>query len=186
MCLQTHRHCCELLGHLSCIKCFAPCNELHPITNLECIKSIIVKAKVTHLSASVPALLFQGSCRHAMMLSNDCCLQPDGHCMYRAVQDQLSLYNDHNANAHSPEGVTALRHKTADYIRNHKEEFLPFLTQVCFRVILAALQCLIRVSHVCQNSIAQFLWLSRVAWLHYQFALRQTMRFALYASSLAD
>ena len=58
-------------------------------------------------------------------------LQPDGHCMYRAVQDQLSLHSS-GEEAHSPQHVFTLRHKTADYIRHHKADFLPFLTQVCY------------------------------------------------------
>lgn len=68
------------------------------------------------------------------------CLQPDGHCMYRAVQDQLSLHsNDQhqqaattatNENDNQTDDVMDLRKKTADYIRNHRGDFLPFLMQV--------------------------------------------------------
>lgn len=68
------------------------------------------------------------------------CLQPDGHCMYRAVQDQLSLHaNDQQQQAatsatseddHQTDDVMDLRKKTADYIRNHRDDFLPFLMQV--------------------------------------------------------
>ena len=67
-------------------------------------------------------------------------MQPDGHCMYRAVQDQLTLRSNndqqHQAAAansddsHQADDVTDLRKKTADYIRNHRDDFLPFLMQV--------------------------------------------------------
>ena len=60
--------------------------------------------------------------------------------MYRAVQDQLSLRSDDQQqqastttisdNDHQSGGVMDLRKKTADYIRNHRNDFLPFLMQV--------------------------------------------------------
>ena len=65
--------------------------------------------------------------------------------MYRAVQDQLSLgSNDQQPQASTAnisddgdddddpqsDGVMDLRKKTADYIRNHRDDFLPFLMQV--------------------------------------------------------
>ncbi len=56
-------------------------------------------------------------------------MQPDGHCMYRAVQDQLSLRS--NGDSHPAQDVAELRKKTADYMRHHQDDFLPFLTQVC-------------------------------------------------------
>lgn len=68
--------------------------------------------------------------------------------MYRAVQDQLSLRSS-NAQQHqsatangddSPQtdDIMALRKKTADYIRNHRDDFLPFLVQVSARTVLLA------------------------------------------------
>ncbi|XP_054430181.1 OTU domain-containing protein 6A [Pteronotus mesoamericanus] len=42
----------------------------------------------------------------------------DSHCMYRAIQDQLS----------SSETVESLRGRTADYMRQHIEDFLPFFS----------------------------------------------------------
>ena len=69
-------------------------------------------------------------------------MQPDGHCMYRAVQDQLNLHNDEQQQQastadisdddddHQSDGVMDLRKKAADYIRNHRNDFLPFLMQV--------------------------------------------------------
>ena len=55
-------------------------------------------------------------------------LQPDGHCMYRAVEDQLEVHSNRDANgAHD---YTDLRQKTADYMRSHKDELLPFIIQV--------------------------------------------------------
>ena len=69
--------------------------------------------------------------------------------MYRAVQDQLSLCsNDQQQQAstaadsdddHQSDGVRDLRKKTADYIRNHRGDFLPFLMQVS-TVLLSCLQ----------------------------------------------
>lgn len=48
--------------------------------------------------------------------------------MYRAVQDQLSLRS--NGDTHPSQDVAELRKKTADYIRHHQEDLLPFLMQV--------------------------------------------------------
>lgn len=45
----------------------------------------------------------------------------DGHCMYRAIEDQLK-------EQHNPWTVAVLRNQTADYIRSHVGDFLPFLT----------------------------------------------------------
>ncbi|XP_068839563.1 deubiquitinase OTUD6B isoform X1 [Capricornis sumatraensis] len=45
----------------------------------------------------------------------------DGHCMYRAIEDQLKEQNGVLT-------VAALRCQTADYMQSHVEDFLPFLT----------------------------------------------------------
>ncbi|XP_025778615.1 deubiquitinase OTUD6B isoform X2 [Puma concolor] len=45
----------------------------------------------------------------------------DGHCMYRAIEDQLKEQK-------CPLTVAALRSQTAEYIKGHVEDFLPFLT----------------------------------------------------------
>ncbi|XP_036996283.2 deubiquitinase OTUD6B [Artibeus jamaicensis] len=45
----------------------------------------------------------------------------DGHCMYRAIEDQLQ-------GRESPLTVAALRSQTAEYMKGHMEDFLPFLT----------------------------------------------------------
>ncbi|XP_071078333.1 deubiquitinase OTUD6B isoform X2 [Desmodus rotundus] len=45
----------------------------------------------------------------------------DGHCMYRAVEDQLQERG-------SPLTVAALRSQTAEYMQSHVDDFLPFLT----------------------------------------------------------
>ena len=60
--------------------------------------------------------------------------------MYRAVQDQLTLRSNNDQqhqtaaansdDSHQTDDVTDLRKKTADYIRNHRDDFLPFLMQV--------------------------------------------------------
>ncbi|XP_004615809.1 OTU domain-containing protein 6A [Sorex araneus] len=42
----------------------------------------------------------------------------DGHCMYRAIQDQLMFYVS----------VESLRSRTSKYMRRHMEEFLPFFS----------------------------------------------------------
>lgn len=50
-------------------------------------------------------------------------ISSDGHCMYRAIEDQLAQ--------RSPSGgvmsVKDLRRHTAEYMRSHAEDFLPFL-----------------------------------------------------------
>ncbi|KAH7661118.1 Ubiquitinyl hydrolase 1 protein [Dioscorea alata] len=48
-------------------------------------------------------------------------IKPDGHCLYRAVEDQLQLHS-----SASPYGYLELRKMTADYMREHAEDFLPF------------------------------------------------------------
>ncbi|XP_039096891.1 deubiquitinase OTUD6B-like [Hyaena hyaena] len=45
----------------------------------------------------------------------------DGHCMYRAIEDQLKEQK-------CPLTMAALRSQTAEYIKGHVEDFLPFLT----------------------------------------------------------
>ncbi|ELK32219.1 PREDICTED: OTU domain-containing protein 6B [Myotis davidii] len=45
----------------------------------------------------------------------------DGHCMYRAIEDQLK-------ERECPLTVAALRSQTANYMQSHMEDFLPFLT----------------------------------------------------------
>ncbi|CAL9145361.1 unnamed protein product, partial [Musa hybrid cultivar] len=49
-------------------------------------------------------------------------IKPDGHCLYRAVEDQLSLYSNDN----SPYVFQELRKMAANYMRNHASDFLPF------------------------------------------------------------
>lgn len=48
-------------------------------------------------------------------------IQSDGHCMYRAIDDQL-------ASRGQGVGLKALRAQTANYMRCHADDFLPFLT----------------------------------------------------------
>jgi OTU domain-containing protein 6 len=50
-------------------------------------------------------------------------IKPDGHCLYRAVEDQLTLYPD-SCPAYS---YQQLRELAARYMLNHVEEFLPFI-----------------------------------------------------------
>ncbi|XP_042379709.1 OVARIAN TUMOR DOMAIN-containing deubiquitinating enzyme 5-like [Zingiber officinale] len=49
-------------------------------------------------------------------------IKPDGHCLYRAVENQLSLCS----NGVSPYSFQELRKMTAKYMRNHTPDFLPF------------------------------------------------------------
>ncbi|KAF8935686.1 hypothetical protein EDD21DRAFT_392419 [Dissophora ornata] len=46
----------------------------------------------------------------------------DGHCLYNAIADQLSQHYQKETTAKD------LRHDTAEYMREHSDDFLPFLT----------------------------------------------------------
>lgn len=48
-------------------------------------------------------------------------ISSDGHCMYRAVEDQLMVRG-------CALGLKDLRAQTAQYMRSHADDFLPFLT----------------------------------------------------------
>lgn len=48
-------------------------------------------------------------------------ISSDGHCMYRAVEDQLLVRG-------GALGLKELRARTAQYMRSHADDFLPFLT----------------------------------------------------------
>eukprot|EP00897_Mesotaenium_endlicherianum_P002273 jgi/Mesen1/2073/ME000151S01334 len=50
-------------------------------------------------------------------------IKPDGHCMYRAVEDQLRLRDGETAQ----QDHTALRALAAGYMRDHVDDFLPFV-----------------------------------------------------------
>ncbi|WOL16217.1 hypothetical protein Cni_G24999 [Canna indica] len=49
-------------------------------------------------------------------------IKPDGHCLYRAVENQLSLHSNNT----SPYNFQELRKMAANYMRNHGCDFLPF------------------------------------------------------------
>lgn len=49
-------------------------------------------------------------------------IKPDGHCLYRAVEDQLSLHS-HNAARY---GYIELRRMVARYMKDNARDFLPF------------------------------------------------------------
>ncbi|KAG5072898.1 hypothetical protein JHK86_008109 [Glycine max] len=51
-----------------------------------------------------------------------CEIKPDGHCLYRAVEDQLALLSG----GRSPYTYQDLREMVAAYMRNHTSDFLPF------------------------------------------------------------
>lgn len=49
-------------------------------------------------------------------------IKPDGHCLYRAVENQLSLYN----NGIAPYSYQELREMVAKYMKENAVDFLPF------------------------------------------------------------
>ncbi|KAH7578409.1 hypothetical protein JRO89_XS01G0377900 [Xanthoceras sorbifolium] len=49
-------------------------------------------------------------------------IKPDGHCLYRAVEDQLA----HLSGGSSPYTFQKLREMVAAYMRDHASDFLPF------------------------------------------------------------
>jgi len=57
-----------------------------------------------------------------------CFLQPDGNCLYRALEDQLQ--GEQGAEKDMPTGHEALRAAAADYMRSHEKEFAPFVLPV--------------------------------------------------------
>ena len=57
----------------------------------------------------------------------DLAAQADGHCLYRAVNDQLRA---HSSGAGPPDDYWAIRAKAAAYMRAHPDRFLPFLPEV--------------------------------------------------------
>ncbi|XP_063040814.1 deubiquitinase OTUD6B [Engraulis encrasicolus] len=48
-------------------------------------------------------------------------IQSDGHCMYQAIDHQLGVRGQ-------AVGLSKLRGRTAEYMRSHADDFLPFLT----------------------------------------------------------
>ncbi|MCO5599161.1 hypothetical protein L7F22_053261 [Adiantum nelumboides] len=50
-------------------------------------------------------------------------IKPDGHCLYRAVEDQLALY----PNVCRQSSFQELREVAALYMRSHSEDFIPFI-----------------------------------------------------------
>ncbi|CAK9786242.1 cysteine proteinase [Cutaneotrichosporon oleaginosum] len=55
-------------------------------------------------------------------------IQPDGHCMYSAVADQLGLLGI--LAPQEADNPYTTRHAAAKYMREHKDDFLPFLPSV--------------------------------------------------------
>ncbi|WOO79642.1 OTU domain-containing protein 2 [Vanrija pseudolonga] len=55
-------------------------------------------------------------------------IQPDGHCMYAAVADQLGLLGI--LPAHQSNNPYHTRRVAATYLRQHQDDFLPFLPSV--------------------------------------------------------
>ncbi|KAJ1658263.1 OTU protein [Dispira simplex] len=48
-------------------------------------------------------------------------MESDGHCLFRAIADQLETYHNYTVT------FSQLRTQAADYIRNHPDDFAPFL-----------------------------------------------------------
>ena len=74
--------------------------------------------------------------RETQYLVPACCfaaMQPDGNCLYRAVEDQLRearLSGDAAAAAADVPAFEQLRAAAVDYIRGHEDEFAPFVLPV--------------------------------------------------------
>ncbi|PIA61603.1 hypothetical protein AQUCO_00300843v1 [Aquilegia coerulea] len=49
-------------------------------------------------------------------------IKPDGHCLYRAIEDQLAVFSGGS----SPYSFLELRNMVASYMREHQSDFLPF------------------------------------------------------------
>ena len=56
-------------------------------------------------------------------------IPPDGHCMFRAIEDQLSRFPEKD-DVSGPEDVAGLRAATANYMRAHPDDFMPFVTDI--------------------------------------------------------
>ena len=51
-------------------------------------------------------------------------MKPDGHCLYRALEDQLALYPDTSSIQFS---LQKLREIETSYMRSHAKDFAPFV-----------------------------------------------------------
>eukprot|EP01135_Chromosphaera_perkinsii_P000585 Nk52_evm6s128 gene=Nk52_evmTU6s128 len=52
-------------------------------------------------------------------------IKPDGHCLYSAIADQLSMIGKMPRGV--DEDIFSLRSLTAEYVRSHSNDFIPFL-----------------------------------------------------------
>ena len=55
-------------------------------------------------------------------------MQADGHCLYRAVGDQLG---SNTSGAAGADALWAIRAKAAAYMREHPDQFVPFMPEAC-------------------------------------------------------
>ena len=64
-----------------------------------------------------------------------CVAQPDGNCLYRAVEDQLRLSGggEPAAEGAAVPSHSELRGRAVAHMRDHEDEFLPFFAQVTCR-----------------------------------------------------
>ncbi|OBA23992.1 cysteine proteinase [Metschnikowia bicuspidata var. bicuspidata NRRL YB-4993] len=53
-------------------------------------------------------------------------IQPDGHCLFRSIQDQLHHRHEFSADA-ADLSVSAIRRRAADHIRAHPDSYIPYL-----------------------------------------------------------
>lgn len=56
--------------------------------------------------------------------------QADGHCLYRAVEEQLGSSGGREELLPAPHDYWAVRAKAAAYMRAHPDQFMPFISQV--------------------------------------------------------
>lgn len=65
-------------------------------------------------------------------------MQADGHCLYRAVGDQLGSHTNSTAQASD---LWAIRAKAAAYMRAHPDQFVPFMPEATSSFAWAHLNC---------------------------------------------
>lgn len=54
-------------------------------------------------------------------------IKGDGHCLFTALIDQLTLQSHTQGKLFNADTVSSLRQKASDYMRGHKDDFIPFL-----------------------------------------------------------
>jgi hypothetical protein len=72
-------------------------------------------------------------------------MQADGHCMYRAVQDQLEASR---VGEERTQDYSELRQETASYMRAFPDEFMPFVVQARLTFVSRS-QSKAKSGHIC-------------------------------------